>query len=93
MAYHREIWTNDNCSGIVQSVEQRILTPLILVRVQVPDPIIERYIMNKVKVSLREIMEDDHHPLMEKWVEELLPLIEPIIKAQNPKLFEEEDSE
>lgn len=49
--------------------------------------------MNKVKVSLREIMEDDHHPLMEKWVEELLPLIEPIIKTQNPKLFEEEDSE
>jgi hypothetical protein len=49
--------------------------------------------MNKVKVSLREIMEDDHHPLMEKWVEELLPLIEPIIKAQNPKLFEDEDSE
>ena len=57
------------------------------------DPIIERYVMNKVKVSLREIMEDDHHPLMEKWVEELLPLIEPIIKAQNPKLFEDEDSE
>jgi hypothetical protein len=46
--------------------------------------------MNKVKVSLREIMEDDDHPLMKKWVEELLPLIEPIIKAQNPKLFDED---
>ena len=47
--------------------------------------------MNKVKVSLREIMEDDNHPLMQRWVEELLPLLKPIIEAQGVTF--EDDSE
>lgn len=45
--------------------------------------------MNKVKVSLREIMEDDNHPLMQKWASELLPKIASLVKDQNPKLYNE----
>ena len=41
--------------------------------------------MNKVKVSLREIMEDDNHPLMLKWVDEF----HSTLREKNPKLNNE----
>ena len=69
-------------------VERQTLNLIVGVRVPVPDPIHEE-IMNKVRVSLREIMEDDNHPLMQKWVDELIPLLAPIVKKQNPKLHDE----
>lgn len=40
--------------------------------------------MNKVKVSLREIMEDDNHPLMQRWVDQF----DLMLKEKNPKLYE-----
>ena len=46
--------------------------------------------MKKTKVSLREIMEDDDHPLMQEWVEQLLPLLKPIIEANDLQFDEEE---
>ena len=41
--------------------------------------------MNKIKVSLREIMEDDNHPLMQRWVDQF----DLMLKEKDPKLYAE----